>query len=241
MLGVGLRADPCCEVSRTPLIRAVLIGCLATVLSGCGDLAAKLPGGRLTAAELSALLDRRNPDAGPYTCAASNSGWDYVCTYTSDRGEFVKMGVEVTAVEPRVESTPVPAGMELPPGPGTKQTGHERTAFVHRVETACKARTSDLHRLKSPRTRSAYLASFAKRRLVEAEFANSVHQIVPPKMGMKSFQRLTAAAQTRVEAVDRFHAAVVARQLGEGRAAFAETRSASLVIAREAHSLGASC
>jgi len=68
-----------------------------------------------------------------------------------------------------------------------------------------------------------------------------VHQIVPPKMGMKSFQRLTAAAQTRVEAVDRFHAAVVARQLGEGRAAFAETRSASLVIAREAHSLGASC
>ena len=228
-------------MSRTPLIRALLIGCLATVLSGCGNLAAKLPGGRLTAAELSALLDRRNPDSGPYTCTVSNSGWDYVCTYTSDRGEFVKMGVEVSATEPRVESTPVPAGMELPPAPATKQTGHERDAFVHRIETACKARTSDLHRLKSPRTRSAYLASFAKRRLVEAEFANSVHQIVPPKAGMQSFQRLTAAAQARVEAVDRFHAAVLARQLGEARAAFAESRSSSLVVAREARALGASC
>ena len=228
-------------MSRTPLIRALFIGCLATVLSGCGDLAAKLPGGRLTAAELSALLDRRNPDAGPYTCAASSSGWDYVCTYTSDRGEFVKMGVEVTAVEPRVESAPVPAGMELPPAPATKQTGHERAAFVHRIETACRARTSDLHRLKSPRTRSAYLASFAARRLVEAEFANSVGQIVPPKAGMQSFQRLTAAAQNRVDAVDRFHDAVLARKLGEARAAFAETRSASLVIAREAHALGATC
>jgi hypothetical protein len=228
-------------VSRTPLIRALLIGCLATVVSGCGNLAAKLPGGRLTAAELSALLDRRNPGSGPYTCAASNSGWDFVCTYTSDRGEFVKMGVQVSATEPRVQSTPVPAGMELPPAPAAKQTGHERAAFVHRIETACAARTSELQRLKSPRTRSAYLASFAARRLVEAEFENSVRQIVPPTMGMESFQRLSAAARARVEAVDRFHSAVLARQLGEARAAFAETRSASLVIAREARTLGARC
>jgi hypothetical protein len=152
-------------VSRTPLIRAVLIGCLATVLSGCGDLAAKLP----------------------------------------------------------------------------KQAGHERAAFVHRIETACTTRARDLHRLKSPRTRKAYLASFAARRLVEAEFENSVRQIVPPRKGTQSFQRLSAAAESRVEAVARFHGAVLARQLGEARAAFAETRSASLVIAREAHALGATC
>ncbi|MDX6542564.1 MAG: hypothetical protein QOK32_167 [Gaiellaceae bacterium] len=152
-------------MSRTPLIRALLIGCLATVLSGCGDIAAKLP----------------------------------------------------------------------------KQTGHERAAFVHRIETACTARTSDLHRLKSPRTRKAYLASFAARRLVEAEFQNSVGQIVPPKGALQPFQRLTHAAQARVDAVDRFHEAVLARKLGEGRAAFAETRSDSLVIAREAKVLGASC
>jgi hypothetical protein len=152
-------------VSRTPLIRALLIGCLATVLSGCGNLAAKLP----------------------------------------------------------------------------KQSGHGRAAFVHRIETACTARARDLHGLKSPRTRSAYLASFAARRLVEAEFANSVGQIVPPKTGMQSFKLLTAAAQTRVDAVDRFHDAVLARKLGEARAAFAETRSASLVIARQADALGARC
>jgi len=228
-------------VSRTPLISVLLIGCLATVLSGCGDVASKLPGGRLSAAELGSYLDHRTPGAGPYTCNASNSGWDYVCSYTSDRGEFVKMGVEVTATEPKVESTPVPVGMELPPAPDTKQTAHERAAFVHRVEAACAARTNDLRRLKSPRTRSAYLASFAARRLVEAEFANAVRQIVPPKLGMQSFQRLTAAAQSRVDAVDRFHDAVLARKLGEARAAFAETRSTSLVIAREAHRLGATC
>ena len=131
--------------------------------------------------------------------------------------------------------------MELPPAPATKQTGHERAAFVHQIETACAARTSELHRLKSPRTRSAYLASFAARRLVEAEFENSVRQIVPPKMGMQSFQRLTAAAHARVNAVDRFHEAVLARKLGEARAAFAETQSASVVIAREATKLGATC
>ena len=74
MLGVGLRADPCCEVSRTPLIRALLIGCLATVSTGCGDVTS-LAGGKLSAAELSAVLDHRNPDVGPYTCSASNSGW----------------------------------------------------------------------------------------------------------------------------------------------------------------------
>jgi hypothetical protein len=228
-------------VSRTPLIRALLIGCLATVSSGCGDVASKLPGGRLTAAELSSYLDHRTPGAGPYTCAASNGGWDYVCSYTSERGEFVKMGVQVSATEPKVESTPVPVGMELPPAPATEQTGHERAAFVHRVEAACATRASDLHRLKGPRTRSAYLASFAARRLVEAEFANAVRQIVPPKLGIRSFQRLTAAAQSRVDAVDRFHEAVLARKLGEARAAFAETRSTSLVIAREAHRLGTTC
>jgi hypothetical protein len=234
-------ADPCCEVSRTPLIRALLIGCLATVSSGCGDLASKLPGGKLSAAELSAYLDHRNPGAGPYTCNGSNSGWDYVCSYTSDRGEFVKMGVQVSATGPELQSTPVPADMELPPAPVTKQTRHERAAFVHRIDVACSARTGDLRSLKSPRTRSAYLASFPTRRLVEAEFANSVRQIVPPKVGMQSFQRLTAAAQTRVDAVDRFHDAVLARKVGEARAAFAETRSASVVIAREAHRLGATC
>ena len=118
---------------------------------------------------------------------------------------------------------------------------HERAAFVHRIEIACAERTAALGRLKSPRTRSAYLASFAARRLVEAEFENSVRQIVPPKMGMQSFQRLSAAAHARVSAVDRFHDAVLARKLGEGRAAFAETRSTSVVIAREAGKLGASC
>jgi hypothetical protein len=241
MLGVGFAADPCCEVRRTPLIRALLIGCLATVSSGCGDLASRLPGGKLSAAELSSLLDRRHPDAGPYTCAGSNGGWDYVCSYTSERGEFVKMGVEVSTTGPEVESAPVPADMELPPAPDTTQTAHERAAFVRRVETACTARIGDLRRLKTPRSRSAYLASFAARRLVEAEFANSVRQIVPPKLGMQSFQRLTAAAQTRVDAVDRFHDAVLARQVGEAHAAFAETRSASVVIAREARRLGATC
>jgi len=68
-----------------------------------------------------------------------------------------------------------------------------------------------------------------------------VRQIVPPKLGIRSFQRLTAAAQSRVDAVDRFHEAVLARKLGEAHAAFAETRSTSLVIAREAHRLGATC
>lgn len=228
-------------MSRTPLIRALLIGCLATVSSGCGDVASKLPGGKLSAVELSSLLGHRNPGAGPYTCNASNSGWDYVCSYTSDRGEFVKMGVQVSATEPKVQSTPVPADMELPPAPGTKQTRHERAAFAHRIEVACTARTGELGRLKSPRTRSAYLASFQARRLVEAEFENSIRQIVPPKVGMQSFQRLTAAAQTRVDAVDRFHEAVLTRKLGEGRAAFAETQSASVVIAREARRLGAAC
>jgi hypothetical protein len=58
---------------------------------------------------------------------------------------------------------------------------------------------------------------------------------------MKSFQRLSAAAHARVAAVDRFHEAVLARKLGEGRAAFAETQSTSVVIAREAAKLGASC
>ena len=227
-------------MSRTPLIRALLIGCLAAVSSGCGDVTT-LAGGKLSAGELSAVLDHRNPNAGPYTCNASNSGWDYVCSFTSDRGEFVRMGVKVSATEPTVESTPVPADMELPPAPATKQTGHERAAFVHRIELACAERTSALGRLKSPRTRSAYLASFAARRLVEAEFENSVRQIVPPKMGMQSFQRLTAAAHARVAAVDRFHDAVLARKLGEGRAAFAETQSASVVIAREAGRLGANC
>ncbi len=224
-----------------PLIRALLIGCLAMVSSGCGDVASKLPGGKLSAAELSSLLDLRNPGAGPYTCNASNSGWDYVCSYTSDRGEFVKMGVQVSATEPKVQSPPVSADMELPPAPATKQTGHERAAFVHRVQAACAARTSALGRLKSPRTRSAYLASFAARQLVEAEFENSIRQIVPPKLGVESFQRLTAAARARVDAVDRFHDAVLARKLGEAHAAFAETRSASVVIAREARRLGATC
>ena len=60
-------------------------------------------------------------------------------------------------------------------------------------------------------------------------------------MGMQSFRRLTAAAHARVNAVDRFHDAVLARKVGEGRAAYAETRSSSLVIAREARRLGASC
>lgn len=227
-------------MSRTPWIRALLIGCLATVASGCGDLTT-LAGGKLSAAELSAYLDHRNPGTGPYVCNASNSGWDYVCAYTSDRGEFVKMGVQVTASEPKVQSTPVPADMELPPAPATRQTIHERAAFVHRVETACAARTRELAILKSPGTRSAYLASFAARRLVEAEFENAVRQIVPPKPGMESFRRLTTGAQTRVAATDRFHEAVLARKLGEARAAFAETRSASVVIAREAHKLGATC
>ncbi len=228
-------------MSRTPLIRALLIGCLATASAGCGDLASKLPGGRLTAAELSALLDHRNPGTGPYTCTASNSGWDYVCSFTSDQGEFVRMGVKVSATEPTVQSTPVPADMELPPAPATKQTKHERAALVRRIEIACAERTSSMHRLKSPRTRAAYLASFAARRLVEAEFEDSVRQIVPPRVGMQSFQRLTTAAHARVAAVDRFHDAVLARKLGEGRAAYAETRSASVVIAREARRLGASC
>lgn len=227
-------------MSRTLLIRALLIGCLVTVSPGCGDLTT-LAGGKLSAAELSVLLDHRNPGAGPYTCNASNTGWDYVCSYTSERGEFVKMGVEVSATEPKVQSTPVPADMKLPPAPATKQTRPERAAFVRRVEAACTARTSSLSRLKTPRTRSEYLASFEARRLVEAEFENSVRQIVPPKLGMRSFQRLTAAAQNRLDAVDRFHEAVLARKLGEGRAAFAETRSASVVIAREARRLGASC
>ena len=227
-------------MSRTPLIRALLIGCLATVSSGCGDITT-LAGGKLSATELSAILGHRNPGTGPYTCSASNSGWDYICSFTSDRGEFVRMGVEVSATEPTLESTPVPVGMELPPAPATKQTGHERAAFVRRIEIACAARTSSLHRLKSPRTRSAYLAGFAARRLVEAEFENAVRRIVPPKMGMQSFQRLTAAAHARVNAVDRFHEAVLARKLGEGRAAFAETQSASVVIAREATKLGATC
>ena len=227
-------------MSRTPLIRALLIGCLATVSSGCGDVTT-LAGGKLSAAELSAVLDHRNPEAGPYTCNASNSGWDYVCSFTSDQGEFVKMGVEVSATEPTVQSTPVPSEMELPPAPGTRQTRHERAAFVHRIEVACAERTAALGRLKSPQTRRAYLASFAPRRLVEAEFENSVRQIVPPKTGMPSFQRLTAAAHARVAAVDRFHDAVLARKLGEGRAAYAETRSASVVIAREARRLGATC
>jgi hypothetical protein len=227
-------------VSRTPLIRALLIGCLATVSAGCGDVAT-LAGGKLSAAELSAMLDHRNPSAGPYTCTASNSGWDYVCSFTSDRGEFVRMGVKVSATQPTVESTPVPADMELPPAPATKQTGHERAAFVHRIEIACAERTAALGHLKSPRTRSAYLASFAARRLVEAEFENSVRQIVPPKMGMQSFERLSATAHARVNAVDRFHDAVLARKLGEGRAAFAETQSTSVVIAREAGKLGVSC
>lgn len=233
-------ADLSREVSRTPLIRALLIGCLATVLSGCGDVTT-LAGGKLSAAELSVMLDRRNPGAGPYTCTASNSGWDYVCSFTSDQGEFVRMGVKVSATEPTVQSTPVPADMELPPAPATKQTGHERRAFVHRLEAACAERTSALARLKSPRTRSAYLASFGARRLVEAEFENSIRQIVPPKLGMQSFQRLTTAARARVDAVDRFHEAVLARKLGEGRAAFAETQSTSIVIAREARRLGATC
>ena len=227
-------------MSRTPLIRALLIGCLVTVSSACGDVTS-LAGGKLSAAELSAVLDHRNPGSGPYTCTASNSGWDYVCTFTSDRGEFVKMGVQVSATDPKVQSTPVPADMELPPRPAMKQTGHERAAFVHRLEVACAERTSALGRLNPPRTRSAYLATFAERRLVEAEFENSVRQIVPPRLGMQSFQRLTAAAHARVDAVDRFHAAVLARKLGEGRAAFAETRSASAVIAREARVLGAAC
>jgi hypothetical protein len=221
-------------------MRALLIGCLATVSAGCGDVTS-LAGGKLSAAELSAVLDHRNPGAGPYTCSASNSGWDYVCSFTSDQGEFVRMGVKVSATEPTVESTPVPAGMELPPAPATRQTGHERAAFVHRIETACAERSGALGRLKSPRTRAAYLASFAARRLVEAEFETSVRQILPPKIGMQSFQRLTAAAHARVNAVDRFHDAVLARKLGEGRAAYAETRSASVVIAREARRLGASC
>ncbi|MEP6976750.1 MAG: hypothetical protein ABI948_01715 [Thermoleophilia bacterium] len=227
-------------MSRTPLIRALLIGCLATVASGCGDVTT-LAGGKLSAAELSAVLDHRNPAAGPYTCNASNSGWDYVCSFTSDRGAFVRMGVKVSATEPTVESTPVPADLELPPAPATKQTGHERAGFVHRIEIACAERTGALGRLKSPQTRSAYLASFAARRLVEAEFENSVRQIVSPKMGMQSFQRLSAAAHARVAAVDRFHDAVLARKLGEGRAAFTETQSTSVVIAREARKLGATC
>ncbi len=160
-------------MSRTSLIRALLIGCLATVSTACGGLASK------------------------------------------------------------------PA--ELPRAPIRQQPGSERAVFARRIETACAARTSDLHRLKSPRTRSAYLASFAARRLVEAEFENSVRQIHPSKTDRQPFQRLTAAARARVKAVDRFHAAVLARKLGEGRAAFAETRSASLVIAREVRRLGATC
>ncbi len=226
-------------MSRTPLIRALLVGCLATVSSGCGDVTS-LAGEKLSAAELSAVLDHRNPGSEPYTCSASNSGWDYVCSFTSNRGEFVRMGVKVSATEPTVESTPVAADMELPPAPAKKQTGDER-AFVHRLDVACAERTRALSRLKSPRTRSTYLASFAARRLVEVEFENSVRQIVPPKMGMQSFQRLTAAAHARVAAVDRFHDAVLARTLGEGRAAYAQTRSTSLVIAREASRLGADC
>ncbi len=152
-------------MNRTPLIRALLIGCLATVPSGCSGLASK------------------------------------------------------------------PVGLSRVP----------QAVSVQRLETACAARTSDLRRLKSPRTRSAYLASFASRRLVEAEFENSVRQTHPSKADRQPFRRLTTAAQARVDAVDRFHAAVLARKLGEGRAAFAETRSASLVIAREARRLGASC
>ncbi|MDQ5820041.1 MAG: hypothetical protein M3540_01180 [Actinomycetota bacterium] len=227
-------------MSRTPLIRALVIGCLATVSLGCGA-AEKLPGGKLAAEELGAYLERRNPGAGPYSCNASNGGWDYVCSYSSPRGEVLKVGVEVGETEPKLESTPVPVTTEVPPPPGARQTGRERVAFVHRVEAACTERENDLRRLKSPRTRSAYLASFGARRLAEAAFANSVRQIVPPKAGGQPFHRLVTAAQARVDAVDRFHNAVLARKLPEARAAFAETRSASVVIAREARGLGATC
>ena len=227
-------------MSRTPLIRALVIGCLATVSLGCGA-AEKLPGGKLTAAELGALLEHRHAGAGPYSCKPSNSGWDYVCSYASDRGEVVKVGVEVSAREPNRESAPVPVTSELPAAPGTRQTRRERAAFVRRLEATCARRASDLRRLKSPRTRREYLSSFAARRLAEAAFGNSVARIVPPTDGMEPFRRLKTAAQTRVDAVDRFHDAVLARKLPEGRAAFAESRSASLVVAREAQALGATC
>lgn len=114
-------------------------------------------------------------------------------------------------------------------------------AFAHRIEVACTARARELKRLPAASTRSAYLKSFTARRLAESDFAVTVNHIVPPKMGMQAFQRLTAAAHTRVDAVDRFHAAVLARKLPEGQAAFAETRSASVVIARAARTLGATC
>jgi hypothetical protein len=225
-------------VSRTPLIRALLIGCLATVSSGCG-VAESLPGGRLTAAELGAMLERHNPGSGPYSCTKSNGDWDFVCTFTSTQGEAVKMGVDVTATAPKEQSIPVPVDRELPTA--GKPSAAVQRAFAHRIAVACAARANELQRLPSPSTRGVYLKSFTARRLAEANFAVAVRHIVPPKMGMLPFQRLTAAAQNRVEAVDRFHNAVVARQLGEARAAFAETRSASVVIAREARALGASC
>ena len=217
-----------------------MIACLAIAFSGCRA-TDELPGGKPTAAELGAVLERTHAGDGPYSCKRSNSGWDYVCAYASERGELMKIGVEVGGSGAEGESAPVPVTSELPAAPGTKQTARERAAFVRRLERACAGRAAELRRLGTPATRSAYLSSFAGRRLAEASFQNSVGQIVPPTDGMEHFRRLKTAAQTRVGAVDRFHDAVLARKLPEARAAFAESRSASVVIAREARALGATC
>jgi hypothetical protein len=151
----------------------------------------------------------------------------------------VKIGVDVTATAPNEQSMPVPVDRELPTA--GKPSAAVRTAFAHRIEVACATRARGLQRLPRANTRAAYLKTFTARRLAEANFAVSVNHIVPPKMGMQAFQRLTAAAHARVDAVDRFHAAVLARMLPEGQVAFAETRSASVVIARAARTLGATC
>lgn len=112
---------------------------------------------------------------------------------------------------------------------------------MRRVESACAARASAARRLPAPRTRSALLASFPTRRFVEADFAASVGRISPPRTGEQSFRRLTHAADTRVEAADDLNDAVVRRDVPEARAALSVSRSASIVIEREARALGARC
>jgi hypothetical protein len=231
-------ADSFPEVSRTPLIRTLLIGCLATVSAGCG-ITESLPGGKLRADELAAMLERQNTGSGPFSCTESNGAWDFVCTYASPKGEPVKIGVDATATGPKEESVPVPIDDELPTA--GKSTGRERAAFAHRIEAACTARARALTRLPASNTRAAYLESFTARRLAESNFAVEIRHIAPPKLGMRPLQRLRAAAQARVEAVDAFHDAVVKRDLTAGRVAFAEMRSTSLVVAREAGTLGAAC
>ena len=218
---------------RSRLLLALGCASVAFAAAGCGA-------GKMTAAEVEQAQRQLNPSAfADIRCVERHeSGWDYVCTYSSPDGRR-KLGVVVGSHHLLLGSGTVLAGQALPDGPHMHAAS--LVEYRRRAGAVCATRAASVRALGTPKTR-AELLDFGERIVSLEELEQSrLAGITPPAderdaVGafMRSIDRVQRAIETFRDAVSRRDAA----DLLQARRELASARRASNAAARR---LGLSC